>query len=375
MQVNLDEFNKRFEAGLLRKQTLDNLTIWNYSHKCQHDRAWDEYTELARGLITREDGTIHARSFPKFFNLGERLQINDLPNESPVITEKLDGFLGLTYMHKGAVKIASRGSFTSEYALWATEWLHNNNKDARQDNFEERYTYVFEILYPHRRIVVDNSKNYGLVLLAQFDNETGEECSREMLETLGRLFRWPVVKSTQAATLAECVETAKTLKGTESEGYVAHYPTSGVRVKIKGDEYCKIHKIVTRLSARALWEMYVPFAAKLPETDKNIEEICNWIPNEYANWVRKTVTDLKHSAADAYLRTIDARYEVWPLNVTCDRIERRRVVEKLQNSSYNDIFSEVMALIDNNCNKVWNIIWNKLKPVYAVPLLQDGEDE
>jgi hypothetical protein len=49
--------------------------------------------------------------------------ISNLPNEIPKITEKLDGVLGILYPENNKVAISSRGSFTSEQAIWATGWM------------------------------------------------------------------------------------------------------------------------------------------------------------------------------------------------------------------------------------------------------------
>src|SRR3990167_801986 len=124
MRVDLNAIENRIDAGLIRRQWTDDksLQILNYTTRCSLERAWDEYTTLTRGLILTADGRVHARSFDKFWNLGEAPgpRLEDLPAEAPVITRKLDGYLGVAYWHEGEVKIASRGSFNSEYALWAT---------------------------------------------------------------------------------------------------------------------------------------------------------------------------------------------------------------------------------------------------------------
>ncbi|HLZ58116.1 MAG TPA: RNA ligase, partial [Ktedonosporobacter sp.] len=97
MLIDLAAFREREAQGLIsaRSHPTHDLIIWNYTTQCQYQRAWDEVTMQARGLITRADGTILAKSFPKFFNYGER-EI-ELPLEPFKVTEKQDGSLGVSY--------------------------------------------------------------------------------------------------------------------------------------------------------------------------------------------------------------------------------------------------------------------------------------
>ena len=370
MKINLDEFNKRVESGHIRKQTLDHLTIWNYTHKTQFDRAWDEYTTLARGLITEPDGKIHSRSFKKFFNLGEPGVV--LPeNETPEITLKMDGYLGLTYWHDGIVKVASRGSFQSEFARWATEWLrvHVPKPDKR---FDPEFTYVFEILYPHKRIVVDNSGKYGLVLLAIIHNRTGEEVDRDFMLDLmyhNGTTVVPLVPVRPSQTIDDCVALSKALKGTECEGFIAHYRKSGIRVKIKGDDYCRIHRLATRLTSRMLWEILSSTPDEF-EADQKIAEIVGILPPEYGKWVRDKSEQLRmdhDEICKAVARIV--------LAIDFNRIvDRKAQVEYAQKPENTRLFHLVMSFLSGN-GKWDQMAWKMGRPEHEFPILRDGEDE
>ena len=95
----LNELNKRVEDGLISAQKHDTLQliIWNYTQTCQFSKAWDEYTMIARGLITDYDGNIVARPFKKFFNIDEReeTKIENLPSTIPDVYTKYDGSLSI----------------------------------------------------------------------------------------------------------------------------------------------------------------------------------------------------------------------------------------------------------------------------------------
>src|SRR6516165_5437692 len=108
------------------------LAILNYTPQAQYDEKliWDTEMNLSRGLVYTVDSLeILTRPFPKFWNLNdtrhpETLEAN-LPNEIPLFLEKLDGSLGVLFSYDGLNHVATRGSFHSDQAEWATKWLRS----------------------------------------------------------------------------------------------------------------------------------------------------------------------------------------------------------------------------------------------------------
>jgi len=98
-------------------------------------------------------GSVVANPFPKFFNLNEVAETREenLPLEIPLVTEKLDGVLGVLYFDNDQPCITSRGCFTSPYAVWATKWIRR----FKRSDFREGYTYLFEVICNISKIVVD----------------------------------------------------------------------------------------------------------------------------------------------------------------------------------------------------------------------------
>jgi RNA ligase len=214
----LEILQKYHTDGLLHKQThptLD-LTIWNYSPKVQYERLWDEITLQCRGLVTNSKGKIVARPFKKFFNYEEH-KSEDIPNEDYVVYEKMDGSLGILFYYeyelsderryniwfnnnyetgmerffdpnnlpdydnsyyeptpktKGEWIMATRGSFTSPQAIKGKEILDNKYDVS---SLSKKRTYLFEIIYPENRIVVNYGNEEKLVLLGVIDTDSGEE--------------------------------------------------------------------------------------------------------------------------------------------------------------------------------------------------------
>jgi RNA ligase len=144
------------------------LSLWVYAEQCVYERAWNEYSLLARGLILHEQQKrVVATPFPKFFNVGERSE--SIPNMAFETFEKLDGSLIIIYNLNGQWRTATKGSFDSEQAQWARARL------AMCDltDLEPGTTYLAEAVYPENRIVVLYPEP-ALVMLAAY-REDGSE--------------------------------------------------------------------------------------------------------------------------------------------------------------------------------------------------------
>lgn len=251
--------------GVVRRQVhplYPRLFIYNYTEVAQYDRIWDCVTNVCRGLIVAgEEGDgpgacdqVLARGFNKFHNLNTdyvpETQEANLPGDIPLVTEKLDGSMGILYAWDGVWWVATRGSFASEQANWATQWVRDHSLLAQPTQLEA--TPVFEIIYPENRIVVDYDWS-GLVLLGLVDVRTGREQDRNILEKFAEKSRLRAVRRFDKS-LAECA--AENVSN--AEGYVLTYPSTGLKVKVKFEDYVRLHRILTGLNPRAIWEMLVP---------------------------------------------------------------------------------------------------------------------
>lgn len=145
--LGLEELDALIEAGYisLRFHPSEPLGILNYTNKTQFDNFWCRETKICRGLIfntlTHE---IIARPFPKFFNYGQPGAAQIPLNATVEVTDKLDGSLGIIYpLSDGTYSVATRGSFTSDQAIKATEML----KKYDTSKFKTGVTYLVEIIY------------------------------------------------------------------------------------------------------------------------------------------------------------------------------------------------------------------------------------
>jgi RNA ligase len=280
------------EAGQVRVQRHPErpYLIHNYTEACVYANSWTPVTLACRGLIVDEPtGAVLARPYPKFFN-HDQLQAPPLRPDAPVaVTDKADGSLGIIFPDGDGWAVATRGSFASEQALHATAVLRSRYPDFVPP---AGLTVLVEIIYPENRIVLDYGGLDDLVLLGAVDIATGRTFGP------GAVPDWPgpVVDTFAYATLAEALA-APPRDG--REGLVVHFLDTDERVKIKYAEYVRLHRLVTGLSARTVWEVLV--------AGGDLDALTQPLPDELHPWVRGVADELT-AAVDAKAAAIEAAF-------------------------------------------------------------------
>ncbi len=267
------ELDNHIDAGWIRvqKHPKNDLFIYNYTQEAQYEGIWDHITLSCRGLILDKNNKIVARPLPKFFNLGER-DDQLIPNEAFEVFEKLDGSLGILYWIGDQPFIATRGSFQSEQSAVANEILYAQYRHLIPA-LDRSKTYLFEIIYPGNRIVVDYGNRTDIILLAIIDTATGVEAP---LNSMG----FPVVRKYNGV---KDIHTLKDREEVNREGFVIRF-ASGLRYKVKFTEYIRIHRLVTQVSNVTIWE-------NLKAGDA-LHELIEKVPDEFYEWVKQTRAEL-----------------------------------------------------------------------------------
>lgn len=279
MKVDRERLDALAADGWLRSQRHPEADLWiyNYTEKTQYENHWTPETTMCRGLILGREGEVVARPFAKFFNYGTP-QASVLPVEPFTVTEKIDGSLGILYYLDGEPLIATRGSFTSEQAKVGTRMLANYEFSHAGGT-----TPLFEIVYPENRIVVDYGDRSELVLLAVLDNQTGRDT---LMDWTG-----PVATSIDA----DDVDRLHDLSCSNAEGFVVAFE-SGYRVKVKFAEYVRLHKIVTGVNARMIWE-------SMRDGD-DLDGLLKDVPDEIYAWIDAIWGDLHYPGRRHTLRRL-----------------------------------------------------------------------
>jgi RNA ligase len=286
MKYDLDILTDYIERGLVIKQVHPTLplSIYNYSRSCQYDKLWDEVTLDCRGLVLDNEGNVIAKPFPKFFNYEEHTA-DEIPNEYFDVYEKLDGSLGICFHYEGEWHMATRGSFTSEQAIKGKELLGKYNFQKLHTD----YTYLFEIIYKENRIVCDYDFE-DVVLLGIINTKTGSEVNLHSdsedirIQNIVKNIGFNVVM--RYNTFGEGFGELKREISNSKEGYVIRFK-NGMRMKIKGDEYVRLHRILTNFSTTDIWELLM--------TNGNMDEFLERVPDEFDKWVRSTISELKYA--------------------------------------------------------------------------------
>ena len=279
----IEKLNKYYEDGLLYKQVHPTLplTIWNYSESVQYGNLWDEVTLQTRGLVTDSEGNIVARPFKKFFNVDENKHTS---TEEFDVYEKMDGSLGILFNYKGEWVLATRGSFTSDQSVKGTELLQKYDYNRLNSD----YTYLFEIIYPENRIVCTYDFE-DLVLLGMIHTSTGDEVNihsgnnedirfKNLLNNLGLNIVKKYDGISDYSYLKQSIADNK-------EGFVVRF-SNGDRMKIKGEEYLRLHKIMTNLSTTGIWECL--------KNGDDVLELLKDVPDEFYKKVKSYVRDLRY---------------------------------------------------------------------------------
>jgi hypothetical protein len=345
----LELLNEYYEKGLLHKQvhpTLD-LTIWNYSEKVQYEGLWDDITLMCRGLVTNSEGNIIAKPFKKFFNLEEG---KHTPTSDFDVYMKLDGSLGILFNYQGEWILATRGSFTSDQAVKGMEML----KKYYYEQLHRDYTYLFEIIYEDNRIVVQYPYD-DLVLLGMINTKTVDEVDihngeirfRNMISNVG--FR--VVKKYDGI---EDYSTLKSMISDDEEGFVVRF-SNGDRMKVKGEEYLRLHKIMTNISTTTVWEIL--------SSGGKIEDILKDVPDEFYQKIKMYASTLNYQWYQ-YFNQLGKSYDYFRYGKYNDK-----EVEPTK-KEFAEFIKDKHPIVKAIMFAMWDgkdydkIIWKSLKPEY-----------
>lgn len=354
--MDLIRLQSLIDDGLITRQkhpVLD-LHIYNYTSRCQFAQAWNEITLQCRGLILDGEGNIVQRPFPKFFNLEDHSRSDITFTEDYLIFDKYDGSLGIGYESDDGWAVATRGSFTSIQAIEATRILRDKYPGFVP---EPGYTYLWEIIYPENRIVVHYDDMRDLVFLTGIHVETGANrfdlpWPGPRAEPLTRVNGYRVGRIEHPREL-------KTFFTDNAEGFVLFFPNGNKRVKIKFDEYVRLHRVLTGFSEKSIWESM----RKGDDLDAYLDNV----PDEFYAWVKKVQNDIARRFAEIHLearqRFLEIEAELGP------NYKRIDFAEKAKKYRYSfllfamkddkDVGDMIMKLIKPEGDASLVAFWNK----------------
>lgn len=239
---------KLTEEFAISVKQVDDLLVLNYN-QIESPKTHPLVIEC-RSLILDTDFNIVSRSFDRFFNYGEALNVvTEIDFTKAECFEKVDGSLIKLYNHKGVWHAATKGTAYAESASGYGPTFKSLVLKALDCQDEKEFqellsaklspenTYIFELTCVENR-VVKRYEGYTLHYLACRENATGEYHDEEMAV---RAIGARIIDKFRFDTVGECIHTARTLKNLD-EGYVVY--VDGVPVsKIKSPAYLAVHAI------------------------------------------------------------------------------------------------------------------------------------
>lgn len=331
------------------------LAIYNYSASAQYSRMWNEVTLSCRGLIVADDGVIVARPFQKFFNFTEVATPKYVITTPPVVHSKLDGSLGIIFHDGEDYAVATRGSFESDQAKWATEWLRENQPNFVQP---EHATTLCEIIYPANRIVVEYAES-GLFLIAAIDKTTGADIPLWEVDWWehGRAEHFVGFKKIDDAYMFATGNDMEDQEGVVCAWYRPGEPS--FRLKVKHPEYVRLHRILTNTSSKTIWQHL--------SAGESTDALIELVPDEFYDWVHKQIGLLTSQFSEIeYLCT--QMYNDTQLELG-DGFSRKDFAWHIRDFEHKDVLFKMLdgkPFSDN--------IWKKLKPEYSKPFMNVEEE-
>jgi len=337
------------------------LVILNYSQKTQYESHWDEVTLNCRGLIVDTDYNVIVQPFGKFFNYEEVANRGPIPEKSDyvLVQDKMDGSFGILFNYEGEWVMATRGSFTSDQAIRGLEIA---KRLFTLGSFDPSFAYGCEIIYPENRIVVDYGSTEKLTFLSAFynrkynhgsdSNELPWHTAKSIFVGCGIPYKY-MVHTEQHFMFGESLFNAlKSMNHHNCEGFILRFFPSNFRMKIKFEDYIRLHRIITNISSYDVWE-------NLMKTGEMAESVLAEVPDEFYSWVRKTESNL-----NTEFKKIEDEYK-WIfkiINRSPGSVDAKAFAEYAKRYKYSGILFSMKSGKDYS-----KAIWRLIKPKYEKP--------
>jgi RNA ligase len=142
---------------------------------------------------------------------------------------------------------------------------------------------------------------------------------------------------------------------TNQEGYVLRYD-NGFRMKVKFEDYCRLHAIITNVSTKDIWEFL--------RDGKDINELLDRTPDEFDDWVRKQVQLLRNE----YL-SLESQADLIFSKIFVEGMTKKDFALKALQEDYSAILFKMFE------GKPYdNLIWKMIEPEYSKPFFNQDDE-
>jgi RNA ligase len=190
--------------------------------------------------------------------------------------------------------------------------------------------------------VLDYGKLEGLMYLGSVDIDDGSSYWNGMLMTL---YGIPKNMALQFGTYAGVMSDLD-LHRKNAEGFVIFNDYTGERLKVKQEDYIELHRVMTGLNEKQLWEWL--------SQGKTINEILSDLPEELHQWATPVLSRLVDDYLEFDLKVHQAFLESYHWG--------RKDFAVFNAGKEPVTRAALFAKYDGNDARVSEIIWKALKP-------------
>lgn len=211
-------------------------------------------------------------------------------------------------------------------------------------------TYLFELVAPWNRIVIPYAEA-AMILIGVVDRTSGIDATYAEVQEWANIHGFRAVEFESRPVDSISLDDPKIR---DREGFVARF-SNGLRVKLKYQQYMILHKILTGLSVKGIWELL----------SGGTEPTFDGVPDEFMDWYSKQCGSLKAAYAD-----IDARakavFAATPKYATRKEFAMDFVKHK-------DLSPILFAMLDGKQHAP--IIWKLIRPEGCTPTFQTADEQ
>lgn len=242
------------------------------------------FLECRSVVINLKAEEIVIAPFRKFRNLNEcpendiAVVTEEIKNAKTVeITNKLDGSMQCVRYYNGEIFMTGSQALCQEKSWRLADgfkMLVDENKRIATDN--PNLTFIYEyISLADAHVVKYTKEQEGLYLIGIRDVTTGKQFSYKEVAEFATRYNVPMTEIYNK-TFDQIIKEVKTIKSDEQEGFVVNI--DGHMIKVKGDDYVQIHRILSKISSINLIIESV--------AENRVDDLISKVPAAYRERVR-----------------------------------------------------------------------------------------
>lgn len=284
-------------VGIEQHPKYRQLYIFKYS-KLTSRHGHNALTRVCRGIVVDVDTLeVVSNGYDKFHNLGEDKEtkltnVQNALNQATIVylSDKLDGNnIVITKTKKFGTLMHTNGGFDETF-LSEVRSIVNEKYPKLYENLAYNYSYMFELIAPQFKVLIDYQGERSLTLTNIRHLPTGRLIGREALSDFASLVNIPITTEEKFSSLEDLLDNYK-LPHVGKEGWVCRItlPTNEeLLFKLKTEDYINLYYTNREdLGIYSTYQMiydnaFDDFYANVQETaqkklDENVELINSYI--------------------------------------------------------------------------------------------------